>query len=165
MRSASNSGFTLIELLVIATIGVLITIGAINLFFSTILAGGKSTALNEVKQNGDYAITQIERVIRNAKSINPATCPGNSLELEATDGSSVVISNNSKQITIKNEAVTSGNNFLVTADISFVCHYSSGTGPPLVEFSFTLQKGEDGVSRESDIVIVPFQGRALLRQY
>lgn len=68
-----RNGFTLIELLVsvaiISGLGVLLA----QAFFTTSRSNTKVERLTDVKQNGDYAIAVMERMIRGARTI-AATC-------------------------------------------------------------------------------------------
>lgn len=66
-----GAGFTLIEILVSVTlIGI---IGAISsqVFISGFKSQYKSEIIKEVKQNGDYALSVIERMVRNAADFSP----------------------------------------------------------------------------------------------
>ncbi len=69
-----NYGFTLVELLVAITlvgiIGVLVT----QAFIIGLNAQAKSEVMKEVKQNGDYAISVIEQMVRNARDITGQSC-------------------------------------------------------------------------------------------
>lgn len=69
-RSKFLSGFTLIELLVV--MAVILSIGGIltSIIFSTLRGTGKTTTLISVRSNGEYAISQIVKTIRNARSFN-----------------------------------------------------------------------------------------------
>ena len=68
-----NKGFTLIELLVsvaiISGLGVLLA----QAFFTTSRSNTKVERLTDVKQNGEYALAVMERMIRNARSLT-ASC-------------------------------------------------------------------------------------------
>lgn len=63
-----SSGFTLIELLI--SMAVLMVVGSIMIivFFSTLRGTGKSQVLISVRQNGNYALSQMSRQIRMAES-------------------------------------------------------------------------------------------------
>lgn len=62
-----KTGFTLIELLVV--IGIMAVVGGVgtDLFVSILKGANKANVINEVKQNGNYALDIMERNIRNAK--------------------------------------------------------------------------------------------------
>lgn len=67
-------GFTLLETLisigVVATVGVLIA----QVFFTTTRTNTKTELLKDVKQNGEYAIDIMTRVIRNSLQVEPTDC-------------------------------------------------------------------------------------------
>ena len=64
-----QAGFSLIELLVaVAIIAGLGTI-LVQAFFTTTRSGIKVDKLTDVKQNGEYAMSVMERMIRNARSL------------------------------------------------------------------------------------------------
>lgn len=69
-KSKFLSGFTLIELLVV--MAVILSIGGIltSIIFSTLRGTSKTTTLLAVRSNGEYAISQIAKTIRNARSFN-----------------------------------------------------------------------------------------------
>lgn len=75
-----KNGFTLIELLVavaiISGLGVVLT----QAFFTTTRSNTKVEKLSDVKQNGEYALAIMERMIRNARGIN-AYCTSSGTEV------------------------------------------------------------------------------------
>lgn len=66
-------GFTLIELLVV--ILVLIVVGGIvvAILVSSLRGSAKTNAYNELQKNGDYAVSQMAKIIRNAHDFNSVT--------------------------------------------------------------------------------------------
>ncbi len=71
-----RNGFTLIELLVavaiISGLGVLLA----QVFFTTSRSNTKVERLTDVKQNGEYALAVMERMIRNARVLTAACTAG-----------------------------------------------------------------------------------------
>lgn len=63
-------GFTLIELL--AVMIVIVAIGSIvaGIIFSSLRGSDKTTALINVRENGDFVISQIAKTVRNARSFD-----------------------------------------------------------------------------------------------
>jgi prepilin-type N-terminal cleavage/methylation domain-containing protein len=83
-------GFTLLETLVaisaIASVGVLIA----QVFFTTTRSNTKTELMKEVKQNGDYAMELMTRMIRNSIAVNSSCSttgtPLDMLEIKNADG-------------------------------------------------------------------------------
>ena len=66
----NHLGYTLLEILVamtiIASVGILIT----QVFFTTTRTNTKSELLKDVKQNGDFAVESMTRMIRNSFGVD-----------------------------------------------------------------------------------------------
>lgn len=73
-----SRGFTLIELVVV--VGILITVGAIllNTLVIVLRVAIKTNTLTEVRQNGGYALSQITKMLRDAKSFQGVSTDGTS---------------------------------------------------------------------------------------
>ena len=151
-----KGGFTLIELLVV--IGVVATVGTIvaNLFFANLRAAAKTKALTEVKQNGDYALSVMERMIRNAKKIqlntSGKTCESgmSNLKILNSDGGTTefICDAVNEQIASNSAFLTSDKLTLSTlSTCSFSCDQPAGK-PAVIDISFTLEKGNVSLGRE-----------------
>ncbi|OGG30728.1 hypothetical protein A2973_03075 [Candidatus Gottesmanbacteria bacterium RIFCSPLOWO2_01_FULL_49_10] len=70
-----HHGFTLIELIVTITIMSMIGILIAQVFFTTSRTNTKTELVKEAKQNGEYALGFIERMIRNSRYVTSA-CAG-----------------------------------------------------------------------------------------
>lgn len=64
-------GFTLIEMLVAITLSVILLGAASGLFFTTLRTDSKKSYVTDIKDNGDYAMSQMEFLLRNAISLEP----------------------------------------------------------------------------------------------
>lgn len=76
-KDARNSaGFTLVEILVVMI--VLIFLGAIigSIIMSVLRGTNKTNTLTMVRQNGSYAISQISKMLRNAKNFEGVSIDG-----------------------------------------------------------------------------------------
>ncbi|HUD18863.1 MAG TPA: prepilin-type N-terminal cleavage/methylation domain-containing protein [Patescibacteria group bacterium] len=71
----TREGYTLLEILVamtiIASVGILIT----QVFFTTTRSNTKSELLKDVKQNGDFAVESMTRMIRNSLGVESDCSP------------------------------------------------------------------------------------------
>lgn len=72
----NKNGFTLIELLVAVAIIAGLGIVLAQAFFTTTRSNTKVERLTDVKQNGEYALAVMERLIRNARSLTASCTSG-----------------------------------------------------------------------------------------
>lgn len=154
----SGAGFTLLEVLVaVGVVGVASVLIA-QVFFATTRSNTKTELLKNVKQNGDFAVGVVNRLIRNATAITTAcsttgtttttislTNPdGNTTTLGCLlDGAVTRIASVSATATdyLTDSALTLGGSACNGSSLSFVCTTPSGQ-PTTVTVSFTLsQKG------------------------
>lgn len=160
-----KNGFTLIELLIVVVLSALLILSAVSLFFTSIVGNEKTSSAILVKQNGDYAITQISRLIRGARS---ATCVGsNALTLVGNDGGTTLltaqhISGTKYQIASNSGYLTGFEVTVPSGNIQFNCVNPTDGSPSHVNVSFTLTKGTVG---DRDYVSVPFTTSVGLRTY
>lgn len=74
--SKNPAGFTLVELLVSMFLILSITSVVMTIFVAGLRGTSRSTVQIEVNQNGDFALAQISRMIRNAKSFDGLSADG-----------------------------------------------------------------------------------------
>lgn len=67
------AGYSLIEIMVVMTLFALLILVATQTLLLSLRGTAKSESISEVKENLEFAVTTMERQIRNAKSITP--CP------------------------------------------------------------------------------------------
>ncbi len=89
----NKSGFTLLEILVTISVMGIIGILISQVFFTTTRANTKIELLKDIKQNGQFAMDTMTRMIRAATDIN-STCA-----TTGTQGSSLQITNPNGQVT------------------------------------------------------------------
>lgn len=147
----NSAGFTLVELLVVTAL-ILIIIGAVSqLFFGALRGAVKTTITNETRQTADYALSVMERMIRNAQTINNMTtyCEDgsskSSISIEGQDGAETVfacptdvsapyLASNSARLTSSKVAVDT-----YPSGCSFSCT-RTGSGPAVVSISFSIHQ-------------------------
>ena len=72
----SPKGFTLIELLIVIAVMVSVLAIVVGVVTSTLRGSNKTSTINNVRENGNYAISQISRTINYAKSFDGASLDG-----------------------------------------------------------------------------------------
>jgi len=160
-----KDGFTLIELLVVVGVTGIVGIMVAGLFLSTLRTAAKTKALTEIKQNGDYAMAVMGRMIRNAKQVQ-SLCPGS--------GSAIKILNPDEKTTeficdSVNQRIASNSGIFLTSDkleipsCSFTCQELSYK-PAVITINFTLRKGDVALGKEFTAEI-PFQLTVSTRIY
>jgi prepilin-type N-terminal cleavage/methylation domain-containing protein len=163
-----SSGFTLIEMLVaMAVLGTLVVIGS-NMFFTILKSSSKTRVLTEVKQNGDFALNVMSRMIRNAKLIT-SSCNGgmSSLSIKNPDNGETTFACEADNDKISSSAarLTSENVSLVAGSCWFDClSGESGVTPDTVTINFSLQQAAQAV-RPEETARVNFQTTVTLRNY
>jgi len=89
------AGFTLVEILVVVGILGIIAVVASTIFFTTIRSSSKTKTLTKVKENGDYALSVMERLIRDSEEVitnsDNQTCQAsmNKIKVKRLDGTTV----------------------------------------------------------------------------
>lgn len=164
-----NKGFTLIEFLVV--MGIMATVGTmvVNLFLSNLRTAAKTQALTEVKQNGDYALAVMERMIRNAKEVQENSdhqiCVAgmSKLKILNPDGGTTEFTCEADKIASGGAALTSSNLEVDFCTSAFSCQKPTGK-PAVVTITFTLRKGTTSLGREF-FAEIPFQTTVSTRLY
>lgn len=155
-----KGGFTLIELLVV--IFLIATVGgiAISILFSALRGANKSNSLAQIRQSGNYTISQISKMITFAKVFNGVSNDGSTYKTSCIDdstayqyvqitafdngittfscpsGSSTAIASASATYSVN---LTDSN--LTVTSCSFYCWQSNILSDPTITIDFTLNKG------------------------
>jgi prepilin-type N-terminal cleavage/methylation domain-containing protein len=177
-----NKGFTMIEVLVAVGVMALISTVIAQVFFTSVRSNIKTELMKEIKQNGDYAMNTMIRVIQNAKSID--VCNANSLTVTNQDTPptttqfSYALGHNGNpplnldycyitMITSSQIALTS-NNVTIGSDatncgsaINFICS-SIGSVTRAVNIKFTLNQIGAGNAKYEKATI-PYDATVVLR--
>lgn len=132
-------GFSLIELVVVMGLLSLLMLAISSTMLMSIVSSNRIRTTTKVKQAGNYAITQMQGTIRNAKSIS-SCIPGSSdasITLVNPDGDQT-------QFILENSQVASNSGSYLTPDnleaslFSVTCE-PSATDPTLIKISFSLK--------------------------
>jgi len=145
----TQRGFTLIEILVVVGLLAIIAVIGSSMFFTTLRSSGKGKTLTTVKQNGDYALSTIERLIRDSEEIiansDGDICESgmNKIKTKRLDGSEVEFECLDEGETI---SYIASNSARLTSDevkldnCSFDCSSQGEFYPQVVSIDFTLSQ-------------------------
>lgn len=161
-----KKGFTLLELLAVVGILSFILIAATQLLGSTLAGSGKSNSLQLVKQNGQFALSTMARLVRLSKSVT--ICSGSNLQFIVSESGADV----NYQFDLggtRLRKTRSGQVSWLTEDNvqinSFSCALTPGSAgnPAVVDLRLTISK--PGLSVENSIVNTDFNTTVSLRTY
>lgn len=171
----SSAGFSLIELLTVITLTVMLLLTASVLFMTFLTGNSKIDSAQLVKQEGQYALSQMEFLLRNALELLPNEsnneCASNMSQIKfksldggvttlltETDGESEKIASNSG-VYLTSDAVT------ISSPLTFNCTQANDERYPHITITFTLRKGTPGVNPDRDIVEETFSTSTTLRSF
>jgi prepilin-type N-terminal cleavage/methylation domain-containing protein len=164
-----KNGFTLIETLVVIFLMGIILVGGGGLFFNIMKGASKAEVEKEVKQNGNYAMAIMERMIKN--SIGVTACSDESLTIENADTGETIFSVDSEKIASSgaNLLYLTSDNISVTS-LYFVCIREPSISTELedirrVEISFTLQPTSGSPEAPETYSEINFQTSVSLRNF
>jgi prepilin-type N-terminal cleavage/methylation domain-containing protein len=175
----TEKGYTLIELLI--TIAILATVGAImvSILISTFRSSNKSQAISDLRQNGNYAISQMSKSIGFAKSFDGAkvnsgdvyttTCPVSGspqykyLQVTSFDNGATVFSCSAGTIASNSSSLIDTTSISVT-NCFFTCSQPDASAPPTIDINFILNKINGGGLSEN-AGSVPFQTSVTVMNY
>ena len=180
-KNFKNQGFTLFEVIIVIFLFSMISVAGTSMFFSILKTTTKAEIEKELKQNGTYAITSMENMIRNARSIvncetsvsdryliiqnqhgttNKLECVyDNVAQTAAIASDSGVITNNA--LTGTNVTVSAPGEGCGGSTLVFNC---LNTIPQSVGIGFTLRQAVIG-GKVEDQASVSFQTSVSLRNY
>ena len=159
--SKLKSGFTLIEMMIVISLMVMLLLTSTSLFFTSLIGSSKTNASAQVKQEGDFALGQMEFLLRNAIQVQGNCTLGMTeitfksldsgvttllAETDPSDGRDKIASQ-----AATNQYLTSGGLELINGPV-FNCVNNGDGSPPYVEMTFSLRKGTPGVDQARDIV-------------
>ncbi len=170
-----QQGYTLVELVVVIGIVIVLLVSAVSLFYTTLIGGGKTNSAEAVKQAGQYALSQMSYLVYNSRKL----IPNNQSVVCASGMTSLGIQNQDLATTIFSSQTVLGNvriasnsgmyltpgNMTVVSGPTFNCMQPTNGSPPVIQISFTLQKGIVGVDKPRDIISIPFTTQISLRSY
>lgn len=158
-KKSSQAGFTFIELLISMMIIMLIGSIILVVFFSALRGTNRSQSIITLRQNGNYALSQMTKDIRQAASIsNEADCT----ESE-TDSITIVSATDYRETTYQcsEESIASvsasqtyylldSSDATTVSSCAFSCGRQEATELPFVKIRFTLTTPQSDVSHTVD---------------
>jgi prepilin-type N-terminal cleavage/methylation domain-containing protein len=162
----AQAGFTLIEILVVVSLSVIVSVAAAGLFFTTLITNTKKEILSLVKDEGDYAMNQMEFLLRNAVELvrDPSDLTGSApictagmqqISFRSLDEGITTFYNTGGRVASK--SASSATPLYLTSDAvtltgpTFDCEQSSDNYGSYVTISFTLQKDSPDANRPQPV--------------
>lgn len=132
-----KAGFSIIELVVVIGLIGLLAIAMSAIMLTTIVSSNRVRTLTKIKQAGDYAIGQIQTLVRNARSITSCSSSPDQLTIINLDGGQTTIY-------LTADRIASNSGVFLTPDDLHITGYSldcepSNANPKVVTISFDLE--------------------------
>ncbi len=159
-KTIFSGGFTIIEMLIVTTLTVLLVVTGTSLFLTTIVGGGRANTSTVVKTNGDYALGQMEYLLRNSIALvplNPAdltsACAENmsQIRLKLIDQGITTLFSEAGKIASNSGIYLTSDSVQLVSGPEFDCSRSADRAITTIRISFTLRKGQAGTDRLSEI--------------
>lgn len=152
-KSKTDSGFSLIELLVGVAIMITTTTIVLSIIISSFRISSKTTASSIVRQNGNYTLSQVSRMLQFADSFEGAFVNAgdstatacalgltvNRIDIKYNKNDISFVCTNS-DITIDGKSSINTNNIQVSS-CSFICTQPGSEGP-VIKINFDLTTGD-----------------------
>ena len=152
-----NKGFTIIELLVMVSAFVIICLLSFSFLTVTLSSNSKTAVLKEVRQNGNFALSVMERLVVSAKSVN--CVDSQTLQVSSLDDKTTTLSCLNSRIASDSSYLTDSK--VSVSDCNFVCAITEGI-PAAVDISFTVSIG-GAEARTSEKSSLTFQNKFVVR--
>ena len=175
LRKTTLSGFTLIEMLVVMTIVGILGSMLVVIFVNVLRGSSKSNSQIILRQNGNYALSQIASIVRYSKNVISPVCSvsdpvaGNILEVTAVDDRQMTYTcpASSLQTITVNDGVTTSPLFdIATVSISscsFTCIQQGPVSSPVIGIQFVLARTSGTLPNTS--ATSPFSTTISLRNF
>lgn len=146
----ARQGFTLMEILI--SVGILAIVGTLiaQVVFTTTHVNKKTEILTDIKQDGNFALDVISRMVRSAKSID--VCGGGELQITNPDNNVTILKCDAGRIASESSMPTvylSGGNVTLSQSGESTCTDSSlafSCTPAKNQVTITFTLGQLGVA-------------------
>jgi prepilin-type N-terminal cleavage/methylation domain-containing protein len=176
-QDPNQAGFSLIELLIVVSISILLMLAASSLFMTFLIGSAKTNSAKLIKNEGEYALAQMEFLLRNATEILSVddngvikTCENNmgAIRFRSIDNGITTLTR-SVDPTDSQFKIASNSGFLTSSGLTLVsgptfnCAQSDDSVSQYVTINFTLRKGSPGVDEARDIIQQDFTSGVQIR--
>lgn len=139
-----DTGFTLIELMVVVGVVGLVAVTATSIFFTVSRSQRQSELVEEMKQDGNFSLTIMSKMIRQAVSID---CPSNhEISLTSPDGNDTSFVCDSLTDSIASSSANSVNLIEAPGNYEINCDNFVSCGSSEVEIDFQLESGTESTA-------------------
>lgn len=136
-----NKGYTLVELVIVVGLTAILTVAITAIMMSSLLSSNRVRTQVSVRQAGDYAMAQMERMIRGAQSFPSDACAtANQIKIKNFDGNNTTF-NLALDGDVYRIASQSGSTEFITPNNMNIepSTFSITCTPELVTISFTIK--------------------------
>ena len=138
-------GFSLIELTVVIGLLSLLTLAITSALLMSVVSSNRIRTVTRIKQAGNYALDQIQGLVRNSKKV--VLCvPNTNIQFINPDGRTTIISSTTQIASNSGVYLTPSN--LTVSNFSLACA-PNNTAPTLVTVAFDLNNPASTSLRES----------------
>ncbi len=180
-----EKGYTLVELLAVMSIVVVVGVIAAGILTSSLRGGSKSNVLDNVRQNGNFAITQISKMISYSQNFNGISTDGSFyttnctqnippspsptptpvvykyIKITSFDGGQTIFSCNNSTIASNGASLIDTSSVSVVL-CSFSCTQDNFGQAPTIGINLTLSQNNPNNFAEKG-AIIPFQTSVTIR--
>lgn len=174
LHKKKQAGFTLLELLIIVSLSVMLMLSSSALFITFLLGNTKVNRMQSIKNEGEYAMAQMEFLLRNSLSLEPNNetfvCQADmeSIAVKSIDGG-VTTFFAEQDSDLQDKIASNSGIYLTSGDVTlldgptFDCSESADKSARYVTISFTLRKGTPTLDEAKDIIEQEFISGVALR--
>lgn len=147
-HTTQQKGFTLVEMLAVMIVFVVIGSFVTAILITSLRGNNKTNTITAVRQNGNYALSQMAKTVRNARYlVSPASCGTISaptvtqtLQLKDPDGNVITYDCSSGTNITSNSANLLDTTAVSLASCKFTCGQDRLIDQPEIGISFSLKQ-------------------------
>jgi prepilin-type N-terminal cleavage/methylation domain-containing protein len=177
MIKKRKNGFTLIELLIVVSLSVMLMLSSSALFLTFLLGSTKVSRSQIVKNEGEYAMSQMEFLLRNAVQVidngGGQICETGmtAIAFESFDSGVTTLSSEADIGDGFTKISSNSGVYLTSGDVeiidgpTFDCSESTDKLTQYIGIRFTLRKGTPTLDQERDIITQEFISGVGIRSF